>query len=221
MTKGTQTSLQPVPAGPAEQGLSSFHPAGPVGRASLTEQIQVECEAVRQLACSALPHALTAGELLIQVKAGCRHGEWGPWLDEHFPMDRTTATNWMRLARNRESIPDLDTATIPEAIAAVRKPRKVSAESEPAEDEGEAQDGEVVVTDEQEKGDECGGQTEQGESADDEYVVRPAEPGEIEILIYQMEDLASNLELYTGMERMAQTVEGWIESLKKEMNDEH
>lgn len=46
-----------------------------------------------------LHDAVEIGQLLLQAKSQCRHGEWGPWLDRHFDGSRRTANIYMRLAR--------------------------------------------------------------------------------------------------------------------------
>ena len=47
-----------------------------------------------------LEHALRAGELLIEAKAGLAHGQWLPWLKENCSdVSERSAQNCMRMAR--------------------------------------------------------------------------------------------------------------------------
>jgi hypothetical protein len=52
-------------------------------RAELAVQIKAEIEARERFTRKGLEHFRKAGELLLQVKSQCRHGEWLPWLREH------------------------------------------------------------------------------------------------------------------------------------------
>ena len=38
------------------------------------------------------------GDLLIEAKAQCEHGDWIPWLDAEFDWSVDTAENYMRVA---------------------------------------------------------------------------------------------------------------------------
>jgi len=53
----------------------------------------------RQCAGSAVEHAIRCGELLQEVKASLKHGEFGPWIEAHCGFDRSTATRYMKAAR--------------------------------------------------------------------------------------------------------------------------
>src|SRR5262249_31051846 len=72
----------------------------------LAERIRGCHETVRQILKSAVEHAMTTGDLLIEAKAQLKldHGQWSPWLREHCEMSERTARLYMRLAKNREVI---------------------------------------------------------------------------------------------------------------------
>ena len=72
--------------------------------AELAQRINQEHEQCCDAFTAGLQHALNAGDLLIQAKALCEHGEWGAWLAVHCSMSERTAQSYMRVARNREAI---------------------------------------------------------------------------------------------------------------------
>jgi hypothetical protein len=65
----------------------------------LATQINEEHRQCLQAANATLEHARRAGELLEQAKAQLDHGQWLPWLKEHFPFSERMAQNYMRVAR--------------------------------------------------------------------------------------------------------------------------
>jgi hypothetical protein len=69
---------------------------------TLPAQINQEHQACIRAAGQALEHALRCGDLLMEAKADCRHGEWQSWLAEHFEGSKRSAQAYMRLADNRE-----------------------------------------------------------------------------------------------------------------------
>src|SRR5688500_13829097 len=73
-------------------------------RETLPERINAEHESCISSANRALHHALRCGELLIEAKAACSHGEWGPWILHNFEGSNRTASAYMRIAGNREAI---------------------------------------------------------------------------------------------------------------------
>jgi hypothetical protein len=84
------------------------------GRCNMAETIdassikQHHC-ACREAICTALGHAIAAGELLTKAKSDCRRGDWTPFLRDVIPDSANsspTANNYMRLAAIRESIED-------------------------------------------------------------------------------------------------------------------
>lgn len=74
---------------------------------ALAAEIREEYELANSLARDAVVHAIRCGEKLIEAKAALAHGEWLPWLEEHWPASAKTATNYMRLAANKETVADL------------------------------------------------------------------------------------------------------------------
>ena len=69
---------------------------------TLPDQINAEHLACMQAAGKALEHAMRCGDLLMEAKAGCQHGDWQGWLAEHFEGSDRTARAYMQLADNRE-----------------------------------------------------------------------------------------------------------------------
>ena len=67
---------------------------------ALADRINSEHEACHASMQKGLEHALKAGTLLLEVKAGLPHGEWLPWLGKNCPeVKKRTAQAYMRLAR--------------------------------------------------------------------------------------------------------------------------
>lgn len=60
--------------------------------------------AAEDAARSALMHAREAGEALNEAKARVEHGEWTPWIREHFEATPQTARTYMRIARRWEDL---------------------------------------------------------------------------------------------------------------------
>jgi hypothetical protein len=73
---------------------------------------------------SAIEQARLAGEVLIRLKAECRHGEWGRQLKEHFSGSARTARSYMQLARNWEEI---ESKTAESAVLSVDEALKILA----------------------------------------------------------------------------------------------
>jgi hypothetical protein len=81
----------------------------------LAQRIAVEHNAVAAALCSALGHAIAAGELLIEAKSKVRHGQWVKWLATHnFP--QRTATHYMKLARRRDDLCDQNGKVLPISV---------------------------------------------------------------------------------------------------------
>jgi hypothetical protein len=89
---------------------------------------------------SSLEHARKAGEMLLQAKQLCKHGEWLPWLKANVRLSQWTVSAYMRVADGWDK---LETVTnLREAL------RLLSAESAPEE----AVAGEDPVTPVEEQG---------------------------------------------------------------------
>ena len=67
---------------------------------------------IASLQLSALERAFRIGELFMEQKAECGHGEWLPWLEEHFPakadgkggISPQSAAQYIRAYQNREEL---------------------------------------------------------------------------------------------------------------------
>ena len=73
--------------------------------ADLARQINAEHEACHAAMRASVEHAVRAGVLLIEAKAGLPHGEWAGWIDAHCEFSDRTARAYMRLAKE---LPKLD-----------------------------------------------------------------------------------------------------------------
>jgi hypothetical protein len=77
-------------------------------------------------AAAGVEHYRRAGEMLLEAKAGVSRGEWMAWVERHFHLSRTTATNYMNLAaatRNTRGlvIPSLQQFVAPNRAARVEQ----------------------------------------------------------------------------------------------------
>lgn len=70
----------------------------------LVEDINVAHKRCEEAAGAAVGHALDAGRLLTQAKAGVPHGGWLPWLEENFAGSKRTAQVYMRLHEHRDEL---------------------------------------------------------------------------------------------------------------------
>ncbi len=70
----------------------------------LAEEINAEHRASAEAVTSALEHAIVAGGMLSEVKAGLPHGAWGSWVEGNFEGSARTAQAYMRLHRRRDEI---------------------------------------------------------------------------------------------------------------------
>lgn len=71
---------------------------------TLADKVNAEHRACEQAAGAALGHAINAGELLTEVKAGLPHGSFGAWLQKNFAGSDRTARAYMRVYANREEL---------------------------------------------------------------------------------------------------------------------
>jgi hypothetical protein len=90
----------------------------------LAQEIRREVALAEQHWRDAVGHGIRVGQLLVEVKAELRHGEWLPWLAANFPGTARTATRYMQLARESDTVSDF--VTLRSAIAALSVPRKVA-----------------------------------------------------------------------------------------------
>ena len=70
----------------------------------LAHRIKEEHSAVARALHRGFIHASAAGELLIRAKAKAGHGKWLSWLRDECEISGRTASLYMQLAQNRESI---------------------------------------------------------------------------------------------------------------------
>ncbi len=72
--------------------------------ATLADKVNAEHRACERAVGAALGHAINAGELLTEAKAGVQHGSWGTWLAEKFEGSERTAQAYMKVYRRRDEI---------------------------------------------------------------------------------------------------------------------
>jgi hypothetical protein len=89
---------------------------------AIVEEISLKHRVAQEAAGEAVRVAAETGELLAEVKAKLKHGEWEPWLAANFAGDATTARGYMRLAANRERVTDLP--SVRQALKALSAPKE-------------------------------------------------------------------------------------------------
>lgn len=101
------------------------------GRAlpTIAQEINAEHEAAEQSINDALQHARRCGELLIEAKSACGHGEWGKWLNDNFRASQRTANGYMRIAANSQRVANM---SIRDALAELAEPRETAPALPPA-----------------------------------------------------------------------------------------
>lgn len=72
----------------------------------LAARIDAEHGEVAAALQSALGHAISAGELLIEAKRQIKHGGWLPWLKANCSVPARTASHYIRLAKRRADLCD-------------------------------------------------------------------------------------------------------------------
>jgi hypothetical protein len=70
----------------------------------LAERINAEHQQAETALREGLSHARAAGELLLQAKQQCRHGQWLPWLAANVRFSERTAQSYMRVAARWEEL---------------------------------------------------------------------------------------------------------------------
>jgi hypothetical protein len=87
---------------------------------NLADKINQEHAACERAARDVIKHAIRAGDLLTEAKAAVPHGQWLPWLREHFAGSPRIAQQYMQLAgvspNTREAVAHLP---LREALAAI------------------------------------------------------------------------------------------------------
>ena len=101
---------------PEIQSLTLF-PANTSDLIDLARAINAAHSEAKTYASKAVDRALVAGDLLLKAKAQCHHGQWLEWLKEHCPaISAKTASNWMRLAKEKHQIGNVADLTIRGAL---------------------------------------------------------------------------------------------------------
>jgi hypothetical protein len=72
--------------------------------AELAGRINAEHQAAETALRAGLQHAKTAGDLLIEAKKHCRHGEWLPWLKANVRFSERTARRYVTIASQWEEL---------------------------------------------------------------------------------------------------------------------
>jgi hypothetical protein len=72
--------------------------------AELAARIRAEHDRVEAALTAGLEHAFKAGELLIEAKKRCRHGQWLPWLRDNVPFSERTAQAYARVVKRRKEL---------------------------------------------------------------------------------------------------------------------
>lgn len=91
--------------GGAAMTVSSDVIPAPAQLTTLADAIRTELADAKAAAASAVEHACRAGELVIQAKEACPHGEWGKWLRENAEVSERTARAYMQLAKRCRELP--------------------------------------------------------------------------------------------------------------------
>ena len=87
-------------------------------------RINEEHQAAQTAYDSALEHAVECGRLLAEVKGQLRHGEWLPWIEEHFEGSQRTAQVYMQLAASPQVDPQTSAhSSIAGALRQVSRPK--------------------------------------------------------------------------------------------------
>ncbi|MDZ4688158.1 MAG: DUF3102 domain-containing protein [Planctomycetaceae bacterium] len=108
-----------TPATPDGNGLS---------RDAAAEIVQLHGE-IEQALRTSLDKAMRIGELLADVKATLPHGQFGTWCDQHLPFTARTATNYMRLHKNRDRLKSETVSDLGAAYGLLASPKPITTES--------------------------------------------------------------------------------------------
>lgn len=75
----------------------------------------------------AVGEAVACGEILINAKALCKHGQWMDWLKQNAQVSDKTAQRYMRLAEKKEIVTNMNTQNLTEvyiALGLVKNPNE-------------------------------------------------------------------------------------------------
>jgi hypothetical protein len=123
----------------------------PAQLGALAAEINAAHYACESALRTGLAYAVRAGELLSEARALCAHGEWLPWLREHFEGSERLARAYMRVAREfprlegqiGNGVADL---SFREALAALAAPKESTDEPTGTETESVRAAAELVAT---------------------------------------------------------------------------
>jgi hypothetical protein len=107
---------------------------------SFIGQIQTEHKAVLKADGEALKHAIECGKALNLAKENvvATKGKWGKWREEHIPeISQQTASLYMRLAENEESIAECTSIREADVVLRVSRDSKPESDSDETGDETE------------------------------------------------------------------------------------
>lgn len=90
---------------------------------ALAARANAEHHAYETTQTAALAHAIAAGDALNAAKERVGHGGWLAWVDEHCDFTDRTAARYMRIARNKTRVSDLD--SVRAALDVLTAPRLV------------------------------------------------------------------------------------------------
>ena len=66
-------------------------------------------EFTRKVAACSVKKAVAAGAALLAAKSKVKHGEWGPWLQQHVPsLSQDTANRYMKLSKQITHVRNFD-----------------------------------------------------------------------------------------------------------------
>lgn len=83
---------------------------------ALTEMAATKTEMVERGGTQAVAAAINAGRYLIEIKSRLSHGEWLPWLEEHWPHSTTWVAKLMRMAEFNARQPLQNAASVRDAL---------------------------------------------------------------------------------------------------------
>lgn len=77
-----------------------------------------------------MKRVIRIGELLFEQKSSMKHGEWIPWVELNLPFDRTQASRYMKVHKERDRLNDESTQHLTGAIASLISPKPAPKEQE-------------------------------------------------------------------------------------------
>jgi len=96
-----------------------------IEKSRMVEIIRLHNE-INHLLVTGLQKAMQIGKLLIEVKKGKPHGEFGTWIDAHMPFSHVTASKRMKLYRKRKLFTSTPGLLLTEAYEILRPAKPVA-----------------------------------------------------------------------------------------------